>query len=236
MNAHSFNCPSCSAPLVFRRRAFTIRCAYCGADSVVPQQIRQAIGAAEWTTLVSDNFDSNDNNWLLGQLPSEYFSRLAREMADGRYRWQATVRQANSFASAWLLGYPASDFQLTARCQHRSKAFGGSSCGPLFRIQDNENFYWFRMTSNRYFTISAVKNGKWKPLVDWTKTDTINPHGVNELEVIAEESYMTFSINKQIVGETRDDTFSAGLTGLAIEGYTAGQEIAVDFLDFTLKI
>lgn len=236
MITHSFNCPSCSAPLVFKRRALTIRCVYCGADSVVPQQIKQASGAAEWTTLVLDNFDSNDNNWLVGQHPSEYFSKLDRALSGGRYRWQATVRRANSFVGAWLYGYPVSDFQLSARCQHHSKEFGDSGCGPLFRVQDNENFYWFRITSNQYFTVSAVKNGKWKPVVDWTKTATINPHGVNELAVIAAETNLTFSINKQIVGEAKDDTLSDGLTGLAIEGYVAGKEISIDFIDFTLQV
>jgi len=236
MLAHSFKCPTCGAPLIFKRRQYTIRCLYCGAQAVVPPQLLEASNAGEWTTLVFDNFETNDNNWLVGSRPSEYFSKLDRAISDGRYRWQAQVRRQNSFSSAWLLGYPVSDFQLLTHCQHRLDNFGGSSCGPLFRIQDNENFYWFRITSDQYFTISAVKNGKWNPLIDWTRTATINPHGVNELEIIAQASHMTLLINKQIVGEAEDATFSDGLTGLAIEGYPQGQEIAIDFLDFTLRV
>jgi len=71
--------------------------------------------------------------------------------------------------------------------------------------------------------------------VDWTRTDTIKPNGVNQLEVIARETHFTFLINGQVVNEVDDGLFSQGLVGLAMEGYTPGEKIIFDFMDVTLR-
>jgi len=70
--------------------------------------------------------------------------------------------------------------------------------------------------------------------VDWTRTDTIKPNGVNQLEVIAHGTHFIFLINGQVVSEFDDDHFGDGLVGLAIEGYTLGEKIIFDFIDVTL--
>jgi hypothetical protein len=81
----------------------------------------------------------------------------------------------------------------------------------------------------------VAEDGQWRDLVAWTKTDAIKPNGVNQLEVIAQKAHFVFLINEQIVSEVDDDRFSQGLVGLAIEGYTQGEKIVFDFLDFTLR-
>jgi len=49
---------------------------------------------------------------LIGNQSSEYFAKLNRTIADGRYRWEAEAGRPNSISPAWLMGYPVSDFQL----------------------------------------------------------------------------------------------------------------------------
>jgi hypothetical protein len=71
--------------------------------------------------------------------------------------------------------------------------------------------------------------------VAWTRTDTVKPNGVNQLEVVARETHFVFLINGEIVIEADDDRYRRGLVGLAIEGYTQGEKIVFDFLDFTLR-
>ena len=71
--------------------------------------------------------------------------------------------------------------------------------------------------------------------MEWTRTDTIKPNGVNQLEVVGHEAHFVFLINGQIVSELEDHHFGQGLAGLAIEGYTAGEKTTFDFLDFTLR-
>ncbi len=235
MTAHLFQCPSCGAPVIPKGSASILRCPYCQASVGVPEELRQVSGTADWATLVFDGFTSNENNWLVGNQPGEYFAKLNRTIADGRYRWEAHVSIASSITPAWLMGYPISDFHLMVNCKHVRGSKAGSSWGVMFRIQDNHNYYWFRITDNQFFAISVVKDSQWLNLMDWTRTDTIKPYGVNQVEVIAHETHFTFLINGQVVSEVDDEHFSQGLAGLAIEGYTLGEEITFDFMDIILR-
>lgn len=236
MAAHLFQCPSCGAPVTPRGSASILDCPYCHASVVVPEELRQTSRAASWSTLVYDGFISNNNDWLLGDQTSEYFAIVKRAIADGRYRWDATVgKKVSSITTAWLKGYPVSDFHLIANCKHVRGSRADSSWGLAFRIRDNNNYYHFHITDDRFFAVSAQKDGQWLKVVDWATTNTIKPNGVNQLEVIAHEKHFTFLINGQIVSEVDDDHFSEGLVGLAVEGYTAGEEITFDFMDLTLR-
>lgn len=235
MTAHSFQCPSCGAPLLPRDNAPIISCPHCHTSVIVPEELRQLSEAAQWTTVLYDNFASKDNNWLVRNQTSEYFDPLNQFVEDGRYRWEAKVSRASSISTSWLEGYRVADFQLNVNCKHIIGSRAGSSWGVIFRIQDNHNYYWFRMTDSLFFAVSVVRDGEWLNLVEWTRTDTIKPNGVNQLEVIAHEAHFVFLINGQIVSEVDDGHFSQGLAGIAIEGYTAGENTTFDFLDFTLR-
>lgn len=235
MIAHSFQCPSCGAPLMPRQNASIISCPHCHTSVIVPEELRQASNAAQWTTLLFDNFSSNDNNWLVGNQPSKYFATLNRVIADGRYRWEAEVSLPSSISPAWLMGYQVSDFHLIVTCKHISGSRAGSAWGVIFRVQDNQNHYWFRMTDTQFFAVSVQKDSQWLNIVDWTRTDRIKPNGVNQVEVIGRETHFIFLINGQMVKEVDEGHFSQGLVGLAIEGYTPGEKTAFDFMDIILR-
>lgn len=235
MIAQSFQCPSCGAPLMPEGNASIIRCPHCHTSVIVPEELRQISEAAQWTTILFDSFTSNDNNWLVGIQPSEYFNPLNRKIVDGRYRWEAELSRLNSISRAWLMGYQVSDFHLIVNGKHISGSKAGSAWGVIFRVQDNQNHYSFRMTDSQSFAVSVQKEGQWSNLVDWTNTDTIKPNGVNQLGVLALGTHLTFAINGQVVSEVDDDHFSQGLVGLAIEGYTLGEKIMFDFIDVTLR-
>ena len=236
MAAQSFQCPSCGAPLIPRGNASVISCPHCLTSVIVPEELREDSSAAQWVTLLFDNFTSNDDNhWLVGTQTSEYFDPVNRVIADGRYRWEAKVSRANSISKVWLGDYRVSDFHLTVNCKHILGTRANSAWGLIFRVQDNQNYYWFRMTDSKFFAVSVAEDSQWRDVVAWTRTETIKPNGVNQLEVIARETHFVFLINGQIVSEVDDDRFSQGLVGLAIEGYTAGEKITFDFLDFTLR-
>ncbi len=235
MTTHLFQCPSCGAPVIPKGNASILNCPYCHASVVVPEELRQASGTANWSTLVYDGFISNHNDWLVGNQTSEYFSLLNRTIADGRYRWEAKVSKVSSITTVWLMGYPVSDFHLIANCKHIRGSRAGSSWGVIYRIKDNNHYYHFHITDDRFFAVFAEKDGEWLKIVDWATTNTIKPNGVNQLEVIAHEKHFIFLINGQVVSELDDDHFSEGLVGLAIEGYKAEEEITFDFMDITLR-
>jgi predicted RNA-binding Zn-ribbon protein involved in translation (DUF1610 family) len=235
MTAHSFQCPSCGAPLIPRGNASVISCPHCHTSVIVPVELRQVSEAAQWTTLLFDSFTSNDNNWLVGNQTGEYFATLNQVIAEGRYRWEAEVGRPSSISPAWLMGYEVSDFHLVVNCKHISGSKAGSAWGVIFRVQDNQNYYWFRMTDSQSFAVSVQKEGQWLNVVDWTRTNTIKPNGVNQGEVIARETHFIFLINGQMVKEVDDGHLSQGLVGLAIEGYTPGEKTTFDFMDLILR-
>jgi hypothetical protein len=235
MPAHSFQCPACGAPLIPRGNASVISCPHCLTSVIVPEELRQDSDAAQWTALMFDGFTSNDNNWLVGTQSSEYFDPLSRVIADGRYRWEATVSKDSSLSKVWLGEYRVSDFHLIVNSKHILGSRAGSAWGVIFRVQDNLNYYWFRMTDTKFFAVSAAEDNQWRDIVAWRRTEVIKPNGVNQLEVIAQDTHFIFLINGQIVSEADDDRFNQGLIGLAIEGYTKGEKIVFDFLDFTLR-
>jgi predicted RNA-binding Zn-ribbon protein involved in translation (DUF1610 family) len=235
MAADLFHCPSCGAPVTPRGSASTVNCPYCHASVVVPEELRQTSNAASWSTQVYDGFISNNNDWLVGSQAGEYFAPLDRVIADGRYRWDAKhLRTSSSITTARLRGYPVSDFHLIANCKRVRGSRGGSSWGVIFR-QDNDRYYNFHITDDRFFAVSVNIDGEWVTIVEWATTNTIKPNGVNQLEVIANGTHFTFLINGKMVSEIDDDHLSHGLVGLSIEAYTLQEEITFDFLDFTLR-
>ena len=236
MTTHSFQCPSCGAPLIPKGTAAVIRCPHCHTSVVVPEEFREDSEAGRWNTLLFDNFTSNDDNyWLVGSQTSEYFDPVSRVIADGRYRWEAKVNKANSISKVWLGDFQVSDFHLIANTKHIAGTRANSGWGVIFGIQDNQNYYWFRMTDSKFFAVSVLENSQWRDITAWRRSEAIKPNGVNQLEVLARESHFVFLINGEIVNEADDDRYRRGLVGLAIEGYTQGEKIVFDFLDFTLR-
>jgi hypothetical protein len=236
MSAHSFQCPACGAPLLPRGSASVMSCPHCLTSVIVPEELRQNSDSSQWSTLLFDNFMSNDDNyWLVGSQSSEYFDPVSRVIADGRYHWEAKISRANSISKVWLGDFKVSDFHLVANSKHILGTRANSAWGVIFGVQDNSNYYWFRITDSKFFAVSVSENGQWRDIVAWTRTETIKPNGVNQLEVLARESHLVFLINGQIVSEAKEESFRRGLVGLAIEGYTQGENLVFDFLDFTLR-
>lgn len=235
MTAQLFQCSACGAPLTPRGGASVMSCPYCHASVVVPEELRRVAGAAAWSVLVFDSFTDNEHNWLVGDRPGDYFSKLSQSIADGRYRLEAQARRVTSITTAWLRGYSVTDFHLVVNCKHIRGSRAGSSWGVVFRVQDNQNYYWFRIVDSHSFAISVIHDGRWIVLVGWTKTDAIKPKGVNQLEVVASGARFTCVINGRVVGEVEDEHFSQGLVGVAVEAYTLGEEITFDFLDLLLR-
>jgi DNA-directed RNA polymerase subunit RPC12/RpoP len=235
MTARSFQCPSCGAPLNSKGNASIINCPHCNSSVIVPEELRQVPDKGEWITVLYDSFTTDDNNWLVGSQQSEYFDPLNRKIVDGHYRWEMETDRVNSISPSWLTGYQVSDFHLTVNGKQIVGSKSGSGWGLIFRIQDNQNYYSFRMTESQSFAVSVQKEGQWTNLVDWTKTGAIKPNGVNQLEVLARGTHFIFTINGQVVSELDDDHFSQGLAGLAIEGYILGEKIVFDFIDVTLQ-
>jgi hypothetical protein len=235
MTSYAFQCPTCGAPLIPARGVIFLTCPYCKTSVAVPESLRRLAGVDVWTTLVYDAFQSNSHSWHVGEQQSDRFAPLNRSIADGRYRWETCIQVRNSFSPVWLQGYPVADFHLRASIKHVRGTPAGSSYGVIFHILDNENFDSFRIIDTHFFSLSSYRDGVWRTVVDWERTNVIRPYGANQIEVIAQGAHLTFLVNGQVVHERDEEQRARGLVGLVLEGYTVGEEIVYDYLDMTLR-
>jgi len=90
--------------------------------------------------------------------------------------------------------------------------------GIIFRYQDADNFYVFKVSESGHFSVSLLENNTWNLLVDWTTSDAINQGYPNQVAVAMKGDTFTFYINGEQVASMRDDTFEDG--NFAIFGST----------------
>jgi hypothetical protein len=185
-----------------------------------------------WQIVLTDTFDTNENNWLVESDDDEY-ALTAYEIVDGTYRWEATAHQ--SFIG-WVRSgnEPLSDFYLSVDI-NQVDAPTSADYGVLFREDDDSNFYYFGITNQGEY-ILYIFFEEWDRLIDWTQTDLINPEETNRLTVIGEGSHFTFFINDQYLTEFTDDQIPEGTAALAIELSDENDHGIFEFDNFELRV
>jgi hypothetical protein len=94
--------------------------------------------------------------------------------------------------------------------------------GLLVRHQpDDDNFYWFQISSDGYYSVDLMRTGEWVTLVGWEASDAIDQGvgAVNRLRVVCDGNRFTFYVNDTFLTEVTDSAFSAGNVGLAIGAF-----------------
>jgi hypothetical protein len=94
--------------------------------------------------------------------------------------------------------------------------------GILVRYQpDDDNFYWFEISADGYYSVDLMQAGEWVGLVDWTESDAINQglEATNHLVVVCNRDQFTFYVNDTYLTVVSDATFAAGNIGLAAGTY-----------------
>jgi hypothetical protein len=166
---------------------------------------------AQPSPVFSDDFSSPSSRW-------PQFNKQ-----DGGYQYQdsqnggeyvITVNQNNSlFWSTHPENYGDSKISVEA-----GRISGGQGYyGLLCRVQDTDDFYYFIVRPDGYFTIGRYQDASFFPLTPggWTFHDAIQTgNAVNLLEVECEGDQLRFSANGELLGEATDDAFSSGKAGL----------------------
>jgi hypothetical protein len=189
---------------------------------------------SQWTVILSDAFDSNENDWRIEGLDDEYFT-VNQLITDGKYRWQA---KSKSGAILWwdepesLYTKPVSDFYLSAEIQMVSGP-DDATYGLLFRENDSDFYYFGINNHGEFFVRLSTRLGEY--LIVPTSTPAIRPGEVNWLAVRGEGSHFVFFINDERVGEADDSTFSKGRTGIAIELNHTDDEAVFEFDNFEVR-
>jgi hypothetical protein len=94
--------------------------------------------------------------------------------------------------------------------------------GILVRYQpDDDNFYWFEISADGYYSVDLMQAGEWVGLVDWAESDAINQGlgATNHLVVVCNRDQFTFYVNDTYLTVVNDATFDSGNIGLAAGTY-----------------
>ena len=93
-----------------------------------------------------------------------------------------------------------------------------NNLGVLVRYQgDDNNFYWFQISSDGYYAVDLMQAGEWVTLVSW-ETSTAIHQGldvVNHMVVECDGSQFDLSVNGTHLATVSDANFGSGSIGLA---------------------
>lgn len=190
----------------------------------------RASPSSAWRILLSDTFDTNANQWRIGDLQSD-FGTSTYTIANGRYRWDMKANQS-WIRYHWPVMSSITDFELTVEGRRVSGSVD-SNWGVIFRRSD-KGFYTFEI-SNTLFTVRRF-DGSWATLIDWLPSPALRPDGWNQIKVIGKGSQFEFFTNGQRVGGTNDSVLTSGVIGLAVTLYETGDETIVEFDNLELRI
>ena len=122
---------------------------------------------------------------------------------DGEYRLAIDQEEYVTWANPDLSA-PLSDIEVEVDVRQMA--------GPL-----DDNFYWFQISADGYYSVDLMQAGEWVTLISWTESAAINQGlGVtNHLKVGCHGDQFAFYANDAYLTTVTDDTFPAGSIGLA---------------------
>ncbi|HNB51209.1 MAG TPA: hypothetical protein PK530_04675 [Anaerolineales bacterium] len=109
--------------------------------------------------------------------------------------------------------------------------------GVICRYVDKDNFYFFTITSDGFYSVNKVIAGEYEfiGMDDFGTTDAVQAgNALNHLTVECNGNSLKFWVNGTLLSETQDDSFTVGDIGLiAGTSDTAGTDILFDNLVVT---
>jgi hypothetical protein len=176
--------------------------------------------------IYSDDFSNTDSGW-----PEKTTEKYAYHYDNGEYH--LTVNQ--SAYSAWSYNENSESFDDFIIEADARPVTGGenSEYGLIFRCQDDDNFYYFTISSDGYYLAGKRLDGKWCALRRWTPCDSVaRSFTSNHLKVVCKGSQMDLYVNDNMLATVLDDSFTSGYVGgmLCVPESGSGASVAFDNL------
>ena len=182
--------------------------------------------AAQPTPAFSDDFSSPSSRWP--QLNKKNGGYKYQDSDNGGSYVISVLEENSLFWSYHHDSYE--DVRINVEAQRISGDQG--YYGVLCRGQDDDNFYYFIVRPDGYFTIGKYEAGSFFPLTPggWTFHEAIQTgNAVNLLSAECEGSQLRFSANGEFLGEAADSSFASGKVGLVAAALDAsGFEASFD--------
>ena len=104
------------------------------------------------------------------------------------------------------------------------EAYGINFCGNT----DTDAYFVYYITSNGYYSVGAMTNGDWHPIINWTRTSNIHPNSeVNTLSIEKRNNSLFFYINDKVENVLPFTGGYGNCFGLRVDG---AQTVAFDQL------
>ena len=151
--------------------------------------------------------------------------------------WAETVSQPHRYVTRVVTENDLTDFKVgvDVRINDNSPEFHGL----IFRAQDNENFYSFRVAQTGEFAFDIWQSGdtNYRRLMGpaTSRAVRVGPGEVNRLEVIAEGAEFILFVNGARVASVVDNTFDKGSVGFLVCTCDGADEVDVEFYNLTVN-
>lgn len=192
----------------------TLACSFALGDTQQP---------ADNNILFQDDFSDPNSGW---DRVNE--QQGITDYADGAYRILVNVADTDVWAN------PGLSFDDVSISVEATKVGGvdDNDFGVVCRYQDNQNFYFFLISSDGYYGTGKMINGEQS----WIGVDAMPPSDViktgNTTNLIRADcvgSKLTLYVNDQLIDEQEDSTLTSGDVGLMAGTFsTPGTEILFD--------
>lgn len=109
-----------------------------------------------------------------------------------------------------------------------------TTAGIVFRYNDEQNFYFYGVSGDGYYTLAALHNGEWQPILDWSVSPQIRRAGApNLLRVELNGARFRVYVNGTLLDEASDELFPTG--GIALAAHTFNEGMArITFEQFAM--
>ena len=174
-----------------------------------------------------DSFNDNRANWHTHNVAGEGH-RLIR---NGRYEFKMDKPSTFTFGNP---GYVHRDFD----CSVTAQRIGGpddNEFGIMFRMVDNDNFYKFAISSDRYFRLDKWVDGESQSIKKWERSDAIlGGERADTIRVRCVGTSISLFANGNLLAEVTGTSHSLGRIALfaGTQGNKTGVSVAFD--DFSV--
>jgi len=178
--------------------------------------------------LFEDRFDSNENDWFVGQDSDEY-GYFEANIADGLYQiyLNSSTKEGN-FGWVEPFGQELENFEMVVAFEYVEASTSDYTYGVAFRTNLQGDAYMFQIDNDGYMISLTQANGNFTMLQDYTPSAAINPNGPNEVIIVADDSALDFFINGTEVANLTDSTLAEGSIGIIVDVLGDGNEMVVE--------
>jgi len=202
------------------------------ATATAKDRLDRLAQVSEWPVILSDAFDDNSREWVVGNQTSTY-ADAAFTIANGVFHWEATSHQGFVWWNHPTI-VQATDFHLAVDYRQLSGP-SDAYIGLVMRLDENGDYYLFSLDNAGNYSFDVYSNGQWLSLIPWTPSPAIRVSQINHVEAVGEGGLFSLFVNGEWVVDHEDQTISSGYSGLLAGMSEVGESAAWEFDNFELR-